>query len=111
MGADRSAARGSASCRAPEWLQRVLAELYPDDIDLGGRAARSRAQARDAVMDLFRHGATVGDAPGSKWCAWDLICEHHDHAGRPRSPQGAFVRRMDDPAVVKAKSLQLIKAA
>lgn len=92
-------------------LRKVLAELYPDDTSLGGRAARSRTQARDAVMDLFRHGATVGNAPGSKWCAWNAVCEFHDYAGRPRSPQGAFVRRMDDPAGVKASALRRLQAA
>ena len=69
-------------------LGRVLDELYPHDTALGGRAARNHRERRDAVMGLFVHGATVGNAPGSRWCAYNAIVEQHDFAA-PRAPRRA----------------------
>jgi phage/plasmid-like protein (TIGR03299 family) len=92
-------------------LGRVVGELYPQDAALGGRAARTREQAREAVLELFRHGDTVGNAPGSKWAAWNAIVEVHDHHGRrPRTAEGAFLRRAEDPRGIKARALALIDA-
>lgn len=45
-------------------LRDVLAELYPHDTALGGRALASRARARETVLELFRHGDTSGRRPG-----------------------------------------------
>jgi phage/plasmid-like protein (TIGR03299 family) len=92
-------------------LARVLRSLYPDDLALGDRAAKSRREARQRVMALFCEGATVGNAPGSKWAAWNAIVEFHDHGGRARTPEGGFVRRFEDPAGVKGRALQLVGAA
>ena len=69
-------------------LGEILAELYPDDTALGGRALRARARARETVLRTFADGDTVGNAPGSKWCAWNAIVEYHDHHGRPRTSRG-----------------------
>jgi hypothetical protein len=69
-------------------LRGVLAELYPHDTALGGRALANRRRAREAVLAIFRDGDTVGNAPGSKWCAWNAIVEHHDTTAggeRPRA--------------------------
>jgi hypothetical protein len=96
---------------AERTLGRVLGELYPDDPALGDRAAKSRRDARATVMTLFREGATVGNAPGSKWAAWNAIVEFHDHGGRPRTAEGGFVRRFEDPAGLKARALELVTAA
>ena len=92
-------------------LGEVLAELYPHDTALGGRALRARARARGTVLAIFRGGETVGNAPGSKWCAWNAIVEFHDHHGRPRTPEGAFTRKLEDPGGVKRRALELISAA
>jgi phage/plasmid-like protein (TIGR03299 family) len=92
-------------------LRDVLAELYPHDTALGGRALRARARARDTVARLFADGETVGNAPGSKWCAWNAIVEFHDHHGRPRTREGGFVRKLEDPAGVKRRALELVLAA
>jgi hypothetical protein len=40
-------------------------------------------------MALFCEGATVGNAPGSKWAAWNAIVEFDDHGDRPRTPEAA----------------------
>jgi hypothetical protein len=85
-------------------LGEVLAELYPHDTALGARA-------RETVLALFAGGETVGNAPGSKWCAWNAIVEFHDHHGRPRTPEGAFTRKLEDPSGVKRRALELISAA
>jgi phage/plasmid-like protein (TIGR03299 family) len=92
-------------------LHDILAELYPHDTALGGRALRARARARQTVLELFVRGETMGNAPGSKWCAWNAIVEHHDHHGRPRTPEGAFVRKLEDPAGIKRRALELVTAA
>ena len=86
-------------------LRDVLAQLYPHDTALGGRALASRARARETVLALFRHGDTVGSAPGSKWCALNAIVEFHDHHGHPRSPGGllrAQARRPRRPQGARA---------
>jgi hypothetical protein len=92
-------------------LRSVLHELYPHDTALGGRALTNRRRAREAVMAVFAHGDTVGNAPGSKWCAWNAIVEVHDHHGRARTPEGAFTRAIEDPSGHKARALGLVLAA
>src|SRR4051812_40810739 len=92
-------------------LRGVLAELYPHDTALGGRALANRRRAREAVMATFRDGDTVGNAPGSKWCAWNAIVEHRDHDRRRRTPEGRWTRVVEDPNGVKARALDLILAA
>ena len=92
-------------------LRGVLAELYPHDTALGGRALTNRARAREAVMAVFCDGDTVGNAPGSKWCAWNAIVEFHDHHGRARTPEGAWTRAIEDPLGLKARALDLVLAA
>jgi phage/plasmid-like protein (TIGR03299 family) len=92
-------------------LTRVLRELYPADTELGGRALASRARAREKIVDLFLHGETRGNAPGSKWCAWNAVVEHHDHHSNARSSQGIFLRRVEDPTGLKRRALDLIAAA
>jgi phage/plasmid-like protein (TIGR03299 family) len=91
-------------------LRSVLAELYPHDTGLGGRALANRRRAREAVMAVFTEGDTVGNAPGSKWCAWNAIVEVHDHHGRARTPEGAWTRALEDPSGLKARALELVLA-
>jgi hypothetical protein len=92
-------------------LGAVLVELYPHDTTLGGRALANRRRARAAVMTVFAQGDTVGNAPGSKWCAWNAIVEVHDHYGHARTAEGAFTRAIEDPSGRKARALELVIAA
>src|SRR4051794_5427253 len=92
-------------------LRHVVAELYPSDTALGGRALANRRRAREAVMAIFRDGDTVGNAPGSKWCAWNAIAEFHDHHGRRRTAEGAWTRAVEDPSGLKARAVALVEAA
>jgi len=113
-GYDRFAALGDrlASQEMTERaLRRALELLYPADTALGGRALTNRRDREEAVLGLFRDGATVGNAPGSRWAAWNAIVEHHDHHGRPRTPHGAFLRRFEDHAGIKARALELVQTA
>lgn len=93
-------------------LTRVLEQIYPTEDGLGDRALANRLRAREAVLEVFRHGDTVGNAPGSKWAAWNAIAEIHDHHGvRARTPEGAFLRRTEDPLGVKTRALELVTHA
>lgn len=92
-------------------LRTVLDGLYPHDSTLGGRALANRRRAREAVMAVFTGGDTVGNAPGSKWCAWNAIVEVHDHHARARTPEGAFTRAIEDPTGLKARALGAVLAA
>ena len=92
-------------------LRAVLEELYPHDTALGGRALPNRRHARESVTAIFRDGDTIGNAPGSKWCAWNAVVEVHDHNGRARTPEGAFTRAIEDPSGHKARALDLVLAA
>src|SRR3954454_7378012 len=92
-------------------LRSVLDALYPHDTALGGRALTNRRRARAAVMAVFTGGATVGNAPGSKWCAWNAIVEVHDHHGRARRAEGAWTRAIEDPSGHKTRALDLVLAA
>ena len=92
-------------------LRGVLAQLWPHDTALGGRALANRQRARETVIAVFTGGDTMGNAPGSKWCAWNAIAEVHDHHGRSRSPEGAFTRAIEDPSGLNARALGLVLAA
>ena len=62
-------------------------------------------------MAVFTNSDTVGNAPGSRWCAWNALVEVHDHHGRGRTAEGAFTRAIEDPAGHKARALELVLAA
>jgi phage/plasmid-like protein (TIGR03299 family) len=96
-------------------LARVLAELYPSGP--GDRAARNAQRAREAIMGLFVGGPTVGNAPGSKWSAWNAITEFDQHVRpvRTRDPrlslERRFVRALEDPYGLQRRAFELIAAA
>ncbi|MEN3281373.1 MAG: hypothetical protein V7607_2513 [Solirubrobacteraceae bacterium] len=77
-------------------LGDILAELYPDNAALGGSPSRAHARARSDSRSVSLT-ATPSATPRSKWCAWNAIVEFHDHHGRPRTPEGGFVRKLEDP--------------
>jgi hypothetical protein len=108
QGPRRSAgARADERARARRDPRRALPTRHR-----AGRARPSRAcaRARHRGCAVVR-GDAVGNAPGSKWCAWNAIAEFHDHHGRPRTPEGGFVRKLEDPRGIKARALELITAA
>ncbi len=91
----------------------VLAELYPAGTDTD-KAEKSAQRRRDAVMAIFlgqgAHPETQGNAPGSKWCAFNAITEYEQHDRLFRSSESRFVRAMEDPEGVQRKALELLTA-
>jgi len=116
---------GRHFARAGDWLAgercterqlaRVLAELYP--AGPSDRAAKTAERAREAILELFLGGPTVGNAPGSKWSAWNAITEfdQHHRPVRTRDARTAlerrFVRALEDPDGLQRRAFALVAAA
>jgi phage/plasmid-like protein (TIGR03299 family) len=102
--ASRALHRAPASRRPrhalPEWGRRLAS----------GRTRRSRQQTKDRIAELFLHGDTQGNAPGSKWAAVNAIVEYGDWIRPMRSSAQRFARAVDDGAE-KTRALQLVAAA
>ena len=107
-------------------LRKVLSELYPA-ASHSDRAVKSAARRREAVMAIFRgegeHGDTRGNAPGSRWCAYNAIVEYQQHYApvrtdprltlverREREAERRFIRSTDDPTGTQARALELLTA-
>jgi len=92
-------------------LQTVLNELYPSGAEdsITGRTRRSREQVKQRIIDLFLHGDTQGNAPGSKWAAVNAIGEYADWH-RPIRQGGERFARAVDGATQKTRALELITA-
>jgi phage/plasmid-like protein (TIGR03299 family) len=93
-------------------LQRVLNELYPSGTEdrMTDRARRGRAQTKRRIVELFLHGDTQGNAPGSKWAAVNAIVEYGDWHRPIRQGGERFARAVDDGAQ-KTRALELITVA
>jgi hypothetical protein len=93
-------------------LRRVLDELYPSGTDdVGGdRTRRSREQTKQRIAELFLHGDTQGNAPGTKWVAVNAITEHADWIRPVTRGFQRFARAIDD-SPRKSHALALIVAA
>jgi phage/plasmid-like protein (TIGR03299 family) len=94
-------------------LTGVLDELYPsgtEDTSLTDRTRKSRDETKARITELFLHGETRGNAPGSKWVAVNAIVEHTDWQRPIRQGGERFGRAIDDGAA-KTQALELITAA
>lgn len=93
-------------------LRRVLDELYPSGIEdvASDRTRRSRERTKQRIVELFLHGDTQGNAPGSKWAAVNAIIEHADWIRPLNAASERFARVIDDGAR-KTQALELIAAA
>jgi phage/plasmid-like protein (TIGR03299 family) len=93
-------------------LRTVLDQLYPTGTTdaASRRARRSREQIKNRIAELFLHGETQGNAPGSKWAAANAVVEHLDWIRPVRDGTQRFARVIDD-APQKTKALQMIAAA
>ncbi len=92
-------------------LRRVLDELYPSGTDdtPSDRTRRSREQTKQRITELFAHGDTQGNAPGTKWSAVNAIIEHGDWIRPANAGSQRFARAIDDGAR-KTRALELIAA-
>jgi phage/plasmid-like protein (TIGR03299 family) len=92
-------------------LAKVLEQLYPSGRgDLASaRAARSREQVRERIMELFLSGETQGNAPGSKWAAVNAIVEYGDWLRPTRAGGERFARTLASGSA-KTDALGLVAA-
>ena len=93
-------------------LRRVLDELYPSGIEdvATERTRRSREHTKQRITELFIHGDTRGNAPGTKWAAINAIIEHSDWIRPVNGGSQRFARAIDDGAR-KTRAFELIAAA
>ena len=101
----------SQSCTERQ-LRNVLDELYPNGTadSVSSRTRRSRQQTKNRIVELFLHGDTQGNAPGSRWAAVNAIVEYGDWIRPMRTGGQRFARTLDDGAE-KTRALQLVAAA
>jgi phage/plasmid-like protein (TIGR03299 family) len=101
----------SESCSERQ-LQRVLDGLYPSGTEdrVSDRSRRSREQTKRRIVELFLHGETQGNAPGSKWAAVNAIVEYGDWH-RPIRQGGERFARAVDAGAEKTRALGLIAGA
>jgi hypothetical protein len=88
----------------------VLEQLYPSGTQDSDRTRRNREQTKHRIVELFLHGDTQGNAPGSKWAAVNAIVELGDWHRILRHGGERFARAIDDGAQ-KTGALELIAAA
>jgi phage/plasmid-like protein (TIGR03299 family) len=93
-------------------LRRVLDELYPSGIEDAAtdRTRRSREQTKQRITELFAHGDTQGNAPGTKWAGVNAIIEHADWIRPVNAGSQRFARVVDDGAR-KTRALELVASA
>jgi hypothetical protein len=90
-------------------VMQIARELWPDQGT--DRRIQNAQRRREAVMQLFLEGATVGSAPGTKGCAANAFLEHLEWGTAARGAGGRFLRHFDDPGGLKRRALELVSAA
>lgn len=92
----------------------VLAHLLPTDVpDLSDQIVRNREVAKDAIKSIFvgeTEQNTRGNAPGTKWCAWNACTEYHQWFRRNTINAHNLSSYINNQAFNK-EALKLIKAA
>jgi phage/plasmid-like protein (TIGR03299 family) len=110
-------------------LAAIVDELWPQTSDTK-RAIKSADDRRDLILSVYRGDTshekvdfdTTGNAPGSKWCAYNALVEYDQHYSRvvvgkdTSDPERAaaerrFVRATEDPNRIQSRALDLIVAA
>jgi hypothetical protein len=85
---------------------QIASELWPDNAT--DRQIRNAQTRREAVLRLFTDSATIGNAPGTKWCAANALLEQLEWGSGARSPEGRFLRHISDQGRLKARALELV---
>ncbi len=87
----------------------IARQLWPDEGS--DRQVRNAQRRREAVAHLFLEGATIGNAPGTKWCAANAFVEHIEWDTAARGAEGRLLRHFDDPGGMKRRALDLVATA
>ena len=92
-------------------LRRVLDELYPSGTEdrISDRTRQGRERTKRRIAELFLHGETQGNAPGSKWAALNAIVEYGDWYRPIRQGGDRFGRAVDEGGD-KTRALRLVGA-
>ena len=102
---------------AEKQLQKVLAELYPSGSDDSTRTRNNVEKTRETITRIFLGEGkfdTRGNAPGSKWAAYNAVTEYVQHYAPVRSKDATvaaerrFVRGVEDPTGIQRKALELL---
>ena len=92
--------------------RRVLRHLWViDDESMGVRARANRERTIENVLSIFRGrgaaGDTSGNAPGSKWTAFNALAEHLDY-GRRYTTRTSQIQRSFEDTGLKQRALALV---
>lgn len=95
-------------------MQALTAELFPIDADaMTPRQITMRTNARESLVDIFNgngpDGDTRGNAPGTRWTAYNAVGEYADHVQRRTGSTEQIERSMAD-SPVKDRALALLTA-
>ncbi|MBV9194654.1 MAG: hypothetical protein JO168_10965 [Solirubrobacterales bacterium] len=92
--------------------RRVLRHLWMiDDDNMGVRARANRERMIENVLSIFRGrgaaGDTSGNAPGSKWTAFNALAEHLNY-GRRYTTRTSQIQRSFEDTGLKQRALALV---
>jgi phage/plasmid-like protein (TIGR03299 family) len=98
-------------------FEKLLSQLYVVEQGMGDRAVKNRTEAREMVMAIFqgslggRQAKTVGNAPGTAWCAVNAVAEYQDHLVQAKGAETRFLRATEDPGRTKQRAFEMISEA
>lgn len=97
-----------------QFERKVLNRLFVVDDDTTQRARTFRTNAKDTILANFagrgEHGDTRGNAPGTKWTAFNAVAEYADHGRRVTQRTNQMARSFEDNNL-KQRALDLVTAA
>lgn len=99
-------------------FEGMLKRLIPlprkkDDTDVGGRAFRSREEARQVILNIFRSEPNLANIRGTKWAAVQAVAQYEDHVKRVMVGKGGIaIERRFERAILepdlKVKALAMV---
>lgn len=93
---------------------RVLDRLFVVDDETGKRARQNREDAKETILSIFHGrgeaGDTRGNAPGTKWTAFNAVAEYADF-GRNYTKRTNQVARSFEDTSLKQRAFELVVSA
>ncbi len=83
----------------PADFTNFVVKLLPykdSDIQPGDRAARSIDEARETIIEIYKHADNLANVRGTAWAAWNAAAEFSDHRRKFRKPENRLARIMSD---------------